>query len=84
MPRVKVDGAGRMVIPADLRKRLGLDDTGGVVDVELEPDHLAIRPLRDRQDPEEDEHGLLVLDVGRAVTADEVADAVDSDRDQRD
>lgn len=83
MPKVKVDGAGRMVIPADLRRRLGLDERGGVVELELEPDHLAIRPLRDRREPELDEHGLMVLDVGRAVTADEVTTAIDVDRDQR-
>lgn len=83
MAEVRVDGAGRMVIPAALRARLGLDEAGGAVQVEFESDHLTVRPLRDRRDPEVDEHGLLVLDVGRAVTTDEVAAAIESDRDQR-
>lgn len=81
---VKVDGAGRMVIPARLRRRLGIGTDGGVVGVEEAGDGLVLRPRDvDRPDIHQDEHGLLVIDVARDVTAEEVSDAIDADRARR-
>lgn len=81
---VRVDGAGRMVIPARLRRLLGIGDDGGVVEVEDTGDGLMLRPP-DRERPEirPDGHGLLVIDIGRDVSTDEVRDAIDDDRGHR-
>lgn len=81
---VKVDAAGRMVIPARLRRLLGLGEDGGTVEVVDTADGLSIRP-QDESPPriQRDEHGLLVIDTGREVTAREVSDAIDEDRARR-
>ena len=81
---VKVDGAGRMVIPAALRRALGIGDDGGVVEVEDTPEGLVIHPQDvDAVDVQRNADGLLVIDVGREVTNREVLDAIDEDRRQR-
>lgn len=81
---VRVDGAGRMVIPARLRRLLGLGEQGGTVEVEDTADGLSIRPRDvDRPGIRRDEHGLLVIDTGRQVSAREVSDAIDEDRSRR-
>lgn len=81
---VKVDASGRMVIPARLRRLLGIGEDGGTVDVVDTADGLSIRP-HDDSPPQihRDEHGLLVIDTGRVVTTREVSDAIDEDRARR-
>lgn len=81
---VKVDKAGRLVIPAHMRRALGLGDDGGVVEILDGPDGLELR-AKDRAPASvtRDEHGLLVIDVDRRVTNDEVLAAIDQDRERR-
>lgn len=81
---VKVDRAGRMVIPAGIRRLLGLGTNGGVVELVDGPDGISIRSREAATPgPTRDEHGLLVLDVGREVTNDEVLEAIERDRARR-
>lgn len=79
--RVKVDRSGRMVIPLQVRRGLGIPH-GGEVDLLDTPDGALLRPTFDPC-VATDEHGLLTVAVGRRVTAGEVRDAVVSDRDDR-
>lgn len=44
MPRAKVDGRGRISIPATLRREFGLDDEGDVI-VEREGSKLVVRKV---------------------------------------
>ncbi len=82
---VKVDASGRMVIPARLRRALGVGEDGGQVVLDEGPDGLSLSPHSPRREPPAvDEFGLVVLDVGREVGADEVADAIARDREDRD
>lgn len=82
--KVKVDGSGRMVIPARLRRELGIGEEGGEVVLGDGPMGLTLTPDQaDRQPPVVDELGLVVLDVGREVGANEVSDAMAADRDRR-
>lgn len=74
--RLKVDASGRMVVPADLRDELGITDEVEAVDT---PDGLLLRAPEGPR-VHEDERGLLVVSVGRPVSASEVRDAVDDDR----
>lgn len=81
---VKVDAAGRMVIPVQLRRSLGLDG-GGVVVLDEGADGVVLQPLQGaRAAPVVDERGLVVLDPGRTVSQEEVAEAIAADRDRRD
>ena len=81
---IEVDGAGRMVIPAALRRSLGIGDDGGVVEVDDTPDGLVIHP-RDVEPVAvaRNADGLLVVDVGREVSNEEVVDAIHDDRRRR-
>lgn len=82
---VKVDGSGRMVIPVRLRRSLGLGNGGGTVVLDESADGIILQPRPGaRAAPAIDEHGLVVLDLGRRVGVDEVAVAVAADRDRRD
>jgi AbrB family looped-hinge helix DNA binding protein len=77
--RTKVDSSGRVVIPAAVRRQLGIPEQGGEVELFDTPDGVLIRsaaaPALRR-----DELGLMVVELGRPVTAQEVAAAIDSDR----
>lgn len=77
----KVDASGRIVIPADIRRHLGLPDEGGEVDLIDTPDGVLIRPVRAPM-PRRDERGLLVVDLQRPVTTREVIEAVRVDRER--
>ncbi len=77
--RTKVDSSGRVVIPAGIRRQLGITEQGGEVDLIDTPDGVLIRPV-DIPVPRPDERGLLVVDLGRPVTTDEVSDAIAADR----
>jgi len=77
----KVDASGRIVIPADIRRHLGLPDEGGEVDLIDTPDGVLIRPVHTPV-PRRDERGLLVVKLQRPVTTQEVVDAVRVDRER--
>ena len=81
---VEVDSAGRMVIPATLRRSLGISDAGGVVEVDDTPDGLVIHPCDvEPVAVERNADGLLVIDVGREVSNEEVLRAIHEDRGRR-
>lgn len=79
--KTRVDASGRVVIPVEIRRRLGLFEGGGEVDLVDTPDGVVIRsstapvPLRDAR-------GLLVVELGRQVTTAEVLAAVTEDRER--
>lgn len=74
---VSVDRAGRMVIPAPVRRTLRIGQDGGAVELEEGPEGIVLRPLdRPNTSLSRDEHGLLVIDVGRPVTAAELDTAL--------
>lgn len=81
---VKVDRAGRLVIPARMRRSLGLDENGGIVEIVDGPDGVELR-AKDAETASltRDEHGLLVIEVDRRVTNDEVLSAIRQDRERR-
>ena len=82
---VEVDSAGRMVIPATLRRALGIGDDGGVVEVEDTPDGPGDPPVATWTPwtVQRNADGLLVIDVGREVTIGKSSDAIHEDRRQR-
>jgi AbrB family looped-hinge helix DNA binding protein len=78
---VRIDAAGRLVVPKAIRDELGLT-TPGAVEIDIEADGATLRPRRPRGELC-DEEGLLVVSVGRPVTDDEVLAAIRADRDAR-
>ncbi|TVR30133.1 MAG: hypothetical protein EA388_14805 [Nitriliruptor sp.] len=56
---------------------------GGEVELLETPDGVLLRPLADLV-PERNERGMLVVAVGREVTTDEVASAIDDDHGRAD
>jgi AbrB family looped-hinge helix DNA binding protein len=46
MPTVKTHGKGQIIVPKDIREKLGLRP-GSMVSIELVNDHVEIRPLPD-------------------------------------
>ena len=81
--RTRIDGAGRVVIPARIRRELGIGPDGGGVELLETPDGVLLRPLGNLV-PERNERGMLVVAIGREVTTDEVASAIDEDREGTD
>lgn len=81
--RTKVDGSGRVVIPAAIRRALGIGSTGGAVELVDTPDGVLLRPTG-TPTARYDARGLMIVELGRSVTAEEVADAVREDREQVD
>lgn len=79
--RTKVDASGRVVIPAQIRRQLGISEAGDEVDLIDTPDGVLIRAAR-APVPQQDDRGLLVVEVGRPVTTHEVSAAVSADRDR--
>lgn len=82
MAAVRIDRAGRLVVPLELRRALRLED-GGEVELTMTADGIAIRRLA----PDADvriEDGLPVVSLGGApVTNDSVLDILDRDRSSR-
>lgn len=76
---IRIDKAGRLVVPLELRRALRLED-GGEVELSLSADGLCLR----RVAPEASvtvEHGIPVVSLGGAtVTNDSVLDVIDRDR----
>lgn len=76
--RTTIDAAGRLVIPKQLRDRLGL--TPGEVDVEADGADLRVRPVADDSLVEED--GWLLIPAPGAPLTDADVQAL-RDADQR-
>lgn len=75
--KATIDGAGRLVIPKQLRDRLGL--TQGEVEVEADGADLRVRPVAD--DTLEEQDGWLVVpSTGQRLTDDDVRDLRDADQ----
>lgn len=69
------------MIPAQIRRELGVGPDGGEVELLETPDGVLLRPLGDPV-PEHNEWGMLVVAIGREVTTGEVASAIDEDRER--
>lgn len=75
--KATIDGAGRLVIPKQLRDRLGL--VPGEVDVEADGADLRVRPVTD--DTLDDQDGWLVIPAaGSPITDDDVWALRDADQ----
>ncbi|MGI5126740.1 AbrB/MazE/SpoVT family DNA-binding domain-containing protein [Pseudonocardia sp. CA-107938] len=75
--RATIDSAGRLVIPKQLRTRLGL--TQGEVEVEADGADLRVRPIA--QDALVEEDGWLIVPAtGRPLTDDDVRELRDADQ----
>ncbi len=79
--RTKIDSSGRVVIPADIRRQLGISELGDEVELFDTPDGVLIRAAKALA-PRRDERGLLVVELGRPVTTHEVVAAVTTDRER--
>ncbi len=76
--KATIDSAGRLVIPRQLRDRIGLAG-GGEVEVELDGAAIRIRPVAGCALRDED--GLLVIPAaGVPVSAAAVRELIDADR----
>jgi AbrB family looped-hinge helix DNA binding protein len=76
--RTTIDKAGRLVIPRQLRDRVGLVG-GGEVELELDGAAIRLEPVGGSQLREEG--GLLLIPAtGTPVTAAAVRDLIDADR----
>lgn len=79
--RTTIDKAGRLVIPRQLRERVGLAG-GGEVEVSLDGAAIRIEPLADRALRERD--GLLVIPAaGTPLDSAKVSELIDADRHSR-
>jgi AbrB family looped-hinge helix DNA binding protein len=75
--RTTIDSAGRLVIPKQLRDRLGLRP--GEVDIEVDGADLRVRPVADDALIEED-GWLLVPATGTPISDADVQDLRDADQ----
>jgi AbrB family looped-hinge helix DNA binding protein len=76
--RAKIDGAGRLVIPRDLRNRIGLAG-GGEVEIEIDGAAIRIEPVTGSELRED--AGLLIIPATRGSMDDgRVGELIDSDR----
>jgi AbrB family looped-hinge helix DNA binding protein len=85
MPTVTVSDKGQVVIPAAIRRRLGLVP-GSKLDFELEGDSIRVRPLKSIPPSRaEDGYGMLRCDLpGERRLADfDVAEAMRAEADDR-
>ncbi len=75
--KATIDSAGRLVIPKQLRDRLGL--TQGEVEVEADGADLRVRSIAD--DTLDEQDGWLVVPAtGRPLTDDDVRELRDADQ----
>jgi len=75
--RATIDSAGRLVIPRELRERLGLGQ--GPVDVEADGADLRVRPLAD-DSLVEDDGWLVIPATGSPITDDDVRTLREADQ----
>jgi len=79
--KTTIDKAGRLVIPRNIRDRIGLAD-GGEVELELDGAAVRIEPVSTGELVEEG--GLLFIPrLGEPITDEMVRDLIDADRHQR-
>ncbi len=78
---VKVDKAGRLVLPKPVRERLGLH-AGSDLEVHETPDGIVLKPA-DRR-PSLVRKGNFLVHTGELPPGYEVVKAIDGDRDERD
>ncbi|MGB5833452.1 MAG: AbrB/MazE/SpoVT family DNA-binding domain-containing protein [Thiohalocapsa sp.] len=85
MPTVTVSDKGQVVIPAVIRRRLGLVP-GSKLDFELEGDSIRVRPLKSIPPSRaEDGYGMLRCDLPgeRILASFDVAEAMRAEADDR-
>lgn len=76
--KATIDKVGRLVIPRQLRDRVGMA-AGGVVEIEIDGAGLRIRPLAGTELREEDD--LLVIPrSGASIDDARVTELIDADR----
>lgn len=83
--RVKIDAAGRIVIPRQMRRRLGVEGAGEV-EINDRADRLEIRPAPTPMRTARSSSGVLVLQPEQelpTMTGDAVRDAVERTRQAR-
>ena len=76
--RTTIDRAGRVVIPRQLRERIGLAN-GGEVDVELDGAGIRIEAISG-QGLEEEDGRLVIPATGQTLDVDDVREMIDADR----
>lgn len=82
MAASRIDKAGRIVIPLEIRRALRLEE-GGEVELMLSAEGVSIRKVAPEPDVTVD-NGLPVISLGGAtVTNDSVLDVIDRDRGAR-
>lgn len=82
MAASRIDKAGRIVIPLEIRRALRLEE-GGEVELVLSAEGVSIRKVAPEPDVTVD-NGLPVISLGGAtVTNDSVLDVIDRDRGAR-
>ena len=80
--RLTIDGAGRVVLPKPLRKKLDLAP-GDTLELENTGDNITLRPVRNLT-PLTKEKGVWVFRTGSPLSATAVDDILSQDREQRD
>lgn len=81
MARLKIDRAGRLVIPKPVREQLGLE-AGAELEMEQSGDRIALIPVRSTG-PLTKEHGVWVWRTGVRLTAAETEDVLERVRMER-
>lgn len=86
MPEVSVDRQGRIVLPRDLRRRLGVDGRAGHLEVVDTPDGVLLAAPRARATVAMAEDGLpsvTIEGLSDPVTNESVLQALEAERSQR-
>lgn len=81
MARLKIDRAGRLVIPKPIREQLGLE-AGAELEMEQSGDRIALIPVR-ATGPLTKEHGVWVWRTGERLTAAETNSVLEQVRMER-
>lgn len=81
MSKVKLDRAGRIVLPKSFRDELHLS-AGDTLDATVQGDELKLRPRRSSS-PLQKKQGVWVFNTGEPMTSDETAEALHDLREQR-
>ena len=79
--RVRLDRAGRIVLPKTLRDELHLSP-GDTLDLSVEGEEVTLRPRRITP-PLQKERGVWVFRTGEPLTGQETRDALNAIREQR-
>jgi AbrB family looped-hinge helix DNA binding protein len=79
---LKLDKAGRIVLPKPVRDELGLSP-GDTLDLSLEGEQVMLRPRRNTS-PLQRKQGVWVFSTGKPMSSDETVDTLRKIRQQRD